>query len=138
MPFCGDNADARLLLLQELHRRRDELGTLKALIGKYVRADLFPELDAHVGSLYATTEGEIRRVVEPPQARYEVGVADAAEALGISESAVRKWDEQGCPTDERYPGRFSAVVFYQWAQTYQSKKRFLREAKKRAISNNGL
>lgn len=67
---------------------------------------------------------------------YEVSVADAAEALGVSEQTVRNWDQNGCPFDPNYPGRFNAIIFYQWAQTFRSLQNFRREAKKRAVLMN--
>ena len=73
------------------------------------------------------------RVNEPV---YEVSVADAAEALGVSEQTVRNWDQNGCPFDPNYPGRFNAIIFYQWAQTFRSLQNFKREAKKRAVLLN--
>ena len=63
-------------------------------------------------------------------------VADAAEALGVSEQTVRNWDQNGCPFDPNYPGRFNAIIFYQWAQTFRSLQNFRREAKKRARSRS--
>ena len=74
-----------------------------------------------------------RRVNEPV---YEVSVADAAEALGVSEQTIRNWDHDGCPFDSNYPGRFNATIFYQWAQTFRSLQNFKREAKKRAVLLN--
>ena len=67
---------------------------------------------------------------------YEVSVADAAEALGVSEQTVRNWDQNGCPFDPNYPGRFNAIIFYQWTQTFRSLQNFRREAKKRAVLMN--
>ena len=40
-----------------------------------------------------------RRISEPA---YEVSVADAAKALGVSEQTVRNWDQNGCPFDPKY------------------------------------
>ena len=76
--------------------------------------------------------------VNPPrhEPAYEVSVADAAEALGVSEQTIRNWDQNGCPFDPNYPGRFNAIIFYQWAQTFRSLQNFKREAKKRAVLMN--
>ena len=67
---------------------------------------------------------------------YEVSVSEAAEALGVSEQTIRNWDQNGCPFDPNYPGRFNAIIFYQWAQTFRSLQNFRREAKKRAVLMN--
>ena len=80
----------------------------------------------------------IRAAANPPrhEPAYEVSVADAAEALGVSEQTIRNWDQNGCPFDPNYPGRFNAIIFYQWAQTFRSLQNFKREAKKRAVLMN--
>ena len=128
--------------LKACEKRRCDFSTLLNLVNEYRLNEQFPGLS---NRLLAESEiarrryGELlenatrHRVNEPV---YEVSVADAAEALGVSEQTVRNWDQNGCPFDPNYPGRFNAIIFYQWAQTFRSLQNFKREAKKRAVLMN--
>ena len=122
-------------------RYRDYAAALN-FVTEYHLNERFPGLDSYLlgeAEMARRRYGEVlgnatrHRVNEPA---YEVSVADAAEALGVSEQTVRNWDQNGCPFDPKYPGRFNAVIFYQWAQTFRSLQNFKREAKKRAVLMN--
>ena len=122
-------------------RYRDHTAALN-FVTEYHLNERFPGLDSYLlgeSEMARRRYGELlenamrRRVSEPV---YEVSVADAAEALGVSEQTIRNWDHDGCPFDSSYPGRFNAIIFYQWAQTFRSLQNFKREAKKRAVLMN--
>ena len=122
-------------------RYRDYTAALN-FVTEYHLNERFPGLDSYLlgeAEMARRRYGEVlgnatrHRVNEPA---YEVSVADAAEALGVSVQTIRNWDQNGCPFDPKYPGRFNAVIFYQWAQTFRSLQNFKREAKKRAVLMN--
>ena len=139
------NASDVLALEDELKacdkRYRDYTAALN-FVSEYHLNERFPGLANH---LLAESEMARRRYVEllenatrrrVNEPVYEVSVADAAESLGVSEQTIRNWDQNGCPLDPNYPGRFNAIIFYQWAQTFRSLQNFRREAKKRAVLMN--
>ena len=122
-------------------RYRDYIAALN-FVTEYHLNERFPDLANH---LLAESEiarrrfGDlIRAAANPPRREpaYEVSAANAAEALSVSEQTIRNWDQGGCPFDPNYPGRFNAIIFYQWAQTFRSLQNFKREAKKRAVLMN--
>ena len=139
------NASDMLALEDELKacdkRYRDYTAAL-SFVSEYHLNERFPGLANHLleeSEMARHRYGELlenatrRRISEPI---YEVSVADAAEALGVSEQTIRNWDRNGCPFAPNYPGRFNAIIFYQWAQTFRSLQNFKREAKKRAVLMN--
>ena len=139
------NASDVLALEDELKacdkRYRDYTAALN-FVSEYHLNERFPGLANH---LLAESEMARRRFVEllenatrrrVNEPVYEVSVADAAESLGVSEQTIRNWDQNGCPLDPNYPGRFNAIIFYQWTQTFRSLQNFRREAKKRAVLMN--
>ena len=128
--------------LRACDKRRRDFSALLNLVAEYHVDAQFPELPAFLfAEMNRASQRHadlLREATRPPRREvdYEVSVADAAEALGVSEQTIRNWDQSGCPFDNKYPGRFSSVVFYQWAQTYRSLRNFRREAKKRAVLMN--
>jgi len=125
--------------LEDLLDRRRDIQQLVRLTQKHHLAQQFPDLPNHLNSLLAQAEGEFLDALKTqaaPSPIYEVSVADAAEALGVSENTIRSWDRNGNPYDPTYPGRFNVIIFYQWAAAYKSVRRFTREAKKRAMQLN--
>ena len=128
--------------LRACEKRRCDFSAALSFVNEYHLNERYPDLGSYLlGEVEMASRryGELlenatrRRVNEPV---YEVSVADAAEALGVSEQTVRNWDQNGCPLDSNYPGRFNAIIFYQWTQTFRSLQNFRREAKKRAVLMN--
>ena len=128
--------------LRACEKRRCDFSAALNFVNEYHLNERFPGLGRYLlgeAEMARRRYGELlenatrRRAKEPV---YEVSAADAAEALGVSEQTVRNWDQNGCPPDPNYPGRFNAVIFYQWAQTFRSLQNFRREAKKRAVLMN--
>lgn len=128
--------------LRQLQHRADDFALMLDFVRKYDLSRVFPELPN-----YLLTQAEIARQersslidsalnASQPEYRYEVSVKDAAESLDVSEATIRNWDSDGCPFDQSYPGRFKSVVFYQWAVSYKSLRKFNRNAKMRAMALN--
>jgi len=143
MALHAPESMALVLKLEQTLQRIDDLRQLSALAEKCHLAQKFNELPDYLISLLSQAESERQELLSalsPPkrETHYEVSVADAALALGVSENTIRNWDTEGCPDDATYPGRFHAIVFYQWAVSFKSKKNFARQAKLRAIHQNNL
>ena len=122
-------------------RYRDYADALK-FVSEYHLGERFPDLPNYLLEESEKAWRRYREILEDATSRrvkdtaYDVSVADAAKALNVTEQTIRNWDQSGCPFDSKYPGRFNAIIFYQWAQTYRSLQNFKREAKKRAVLMN--
>lgn len=142
MPSDASNARALEQRISDAEERKSDFRTLLNLASKYNLNEQFPGLAEHLLSQTEIISHEVADLIlsatNPPRKEpaYEVSVTDTAEALGVSEQTIRNWDQSGCPLDPNYPGRFNAVIFYQWAQTFRSLQNFKREARKRAILMN--
>lgn len=124
--------------LTDVSKRLDKLRLLASLSDEFLIHQKFPELRTYLDSQIVQTENEYLELIDHRRkdVHYEISVTEAASALLVAENTIRKWDVEGCPFDSSYPGRFSSVIFYQWARTCTCKKNFNREARKHAIAMN--
>lgn len=128
--------------LQRLQHKADDFALMLDIARRHNLSEVFPELTGYLLSQAETARAERRELLKSsladarPDPFYEVSAQEAAETLLVSEATIRNWDVSGCPFDLAYPGRFRSEIFYQWARTYQSKREFNRQARKRAIALN--